>query len=587
MENQVKKLKLNVNNIKSDLLDSNKKLRSLKIKKRDLISGISNKQKISKEENRLESNKFKSGASKIVNAVKAPVKSIFDKILEFFGLIALGILIQKLPEILEKIDNFMDSDFMKGVTNILTIIGDGFTELGKLVGIIPESKQKEILQNFKDLEKDIDGDKLNFDNFEKDSKLLEGETQNLENEVDKKLKESDKSEPEEQNNSESSGSADTTNEDSNNNDSGDIGVTPISSEQDVPSPNITPGANSPDPVASKGSDGDKPQGLSAGGTVAPNGSKTQKGDQQIYQPNIKESPQLKTAKVDTSDAFKTFPKVVDNMSNNLEIEKENIKKLAETAKNYTMAGIGTSRNSLLTRPITSPTSPGSTSPVNLPQGVEPGNEVIGFLGSTGNSTGPHIHIQQEGIPFGQWYSIPDSIKKGILIDGVDMITALHGPEDGNNGIGTYDWRRSARNPDGWHHGEDYGDFSTGAAISLKQGYKFIKFVPADGGGYGNRVFIRAPNGNVYSLNHLDSGPRNPQRLEELYRQQRRQQTPNNGGRLLSNHSSLKSNNSANDTVLIYAVQPKIQYIPITQYVPYAISEKKSSSNSRLAGVWRS
>ena len=105
MENQVNQLKLNVTNINSYLISSNKQLKKLRGDKGRLFDKLKKKEKIKNKEDKLESRNVSigSGFSKIVGAVSSPVKSIFDKILEFFGLIALGILVQKLPQIIEKI----------------------------------------------------------------------------------------------------------------------------------------------------------------------------------------------------------------------------------------------------------------------------------------------------------------------------------------------------------------------------------------------------------------------------------------------------------------------------------------------------
>ena len=81
MENQVTQLKLNVTNIKSYLINSNKQLGKLRKDKKNLFSRLEKKRELRAEENRLETvNKIGSGFSKIANAIKAPAVSIFDKI---------------------------------------------------------------------------------------------------------------------------------------------------------------------------------------------------------------------------------------------------------------------------------------------------------------------------------------------------------------------------------------------------------------------------------------------------------------------------------------------------------------------------
>ena len=134
MENQVTQLKLNVTNIKSYLINSNKELGKLRKDKKNLFSKIEKKRELRAEENRLETvSKIGSGFSKIASTVKAPVVSLFDRILEFFGLIATGILVQKLPAIVAKINEFFDSDFFKSIKSMFSTLAKG---VGFLVNIV-------------------------------------------------------------------------------------------------------------------------------------------------------------------------------------------------------------------------------------------------------------------------------------------------------------------------------------------------------------------------------------------------------------------------------------------------------------------
>ena len=130
MENQVTQLKLNVTNIKSYLINSNKELGKLRKDKKNLFSKIEKKRELRAEENRLEIvSKIGSGFSKIASTVKAPVVSLFDRILEFFGLIATGVLVQKLPAIVAKIDEFFNSDFYKSLIGFIDTIAKGIDTL--------------------------------------------------------------------------------------------------------------------------------------------------------------------------------------------------------------------------------------------------------------------------------------------------------------------------------------------------------------------------------------------------------------------------------------------------------------------------
>lgn len=174
MENQVKQLKLNVTNIRSTLISANKELRNTRIQKRDLIRKIESKQKINSEEKRLESRGSALGSSlrNIAAAAATPVKGILDRMLEFFGLVAMNYLIQELPRILKRIEDFFNSDFVKNVGSILTAIGGGILKLGQLLGILPQEKMDKIDKDFKNLEKDIDSTQGALDQANKDISAL-------------------------------------------------------------------------------------------------------------------------------------------------------------------------------------------------------------------------------------------------------------------------------------------------------------------------------------------------------------------------------------------------------------------------------
>ena len=164
MENQVKQLKLNVTNIRSTLISANKQLRSTRIQKRDLIRKVESKQKINSEEKRLERRGSALGSSlrNIAASAATPVKGILDRMLEFFGLVAMNYLIQELPRILKQIEDFFNSDFVKNVRNILTTIGGGILQLGQLLGILPQEKMDKIDKDFKKLEKTVDDSEKDF-----------------------------------------------------------------------------------------------------------------------------------------------------------------------------------------------------------------------------------------------------------------------------------------------------------------------------------------------------------------------------------------------------------------------------------------
>ena len=169
MENQLENLKLNAKNIKSSLVFSNKELSKLRSDKKVLFKKIALQDKRLAEEKRIET-KMKSGFKGITDTVTKPVKGIFDSIMEFLGLILTKFLIDELPTIIAKIEEFLNSDFVKGVKKVFKVIGDAFVELGKLFGILPPEKQEKATGELSELEKSSDDDNLDYNEADKEEK---------------------------------------------------------------------------------------------------------------------------------------------------------------------------------------------------------------------------------------------------------------------------------------------------------------------------------------------------------------------------------------------------------------------------------
>ena len=127
METQVNQLKLNVTNINSYLIRSNKELNKLRGDKKSLFTKLEKQKELRQEESRIEGKGLGigSGFSRIAGAVMTPVRGIFDRVLEFIGLIGLGILVQNLPQIMAKIDEFLNSGFFKSFMGILDTLVKG------------------------------------------------------------------------------------------------------------------------------------------------------------------------------------------------------------------------------------------------------------------------------------------------------------------------------------------------------------------------------------------------------------------------------------------------------------------------------
>ena len=155
---QVQKLKLNVTNINSFLVNSNKDLRRLRVEKNKLFVSQEKQIKVQEKENKIEKTDFGIGSSfnKIKNAVTSTTGSIFDKIKEFFGLILLGTLLNNLPRILSQLENFFNSPVIKTIGSIITVIGNGIMTFAKIATEFPKSAQTQFLKTKDDLEKKFD-----------------------------------------------------------------------------------------------------------------------------------------------------------------------------------------------------------------------------------------------------------------------------------------------------------------------------------------------------------------------------------------------------------------------------------------------
>ena len=155
---QVQKLKLNVTNINSFLVNSNKDLRRLRVEKNKLFVSQEKQIKVQEKENKIEKTDFGIGSSfnKIKNAVTSTTGSIIDKIKEFFGLILLGTLLNNLPRILSQLENFFNSPVIKTIGSIITVIGNGIMTFAKIATEFPKSAQTQFLKTKDDLEKKFD-----------------------------------------------------------------------------------------------------------------------------------------------------------------------------------------------------------------------------------------------------------------------------------------------------------------------------------------------------------------------------------------------------------------------------------------------
>ena len=142
---QVKQLKVNVTNIHRFLVKSNNDYTRQQATTRRNQTVQRSKAKLRGEERRLGKGSPLKGISSSIKSAVAPAGSIFDRILEFVGLLVIGIAVNALPAVMKKVKEVIDS-----VVNFLTPIQSGFN----------------VLMSFfnKDMDQDqLDVDKKRFD----------------------------------------------------------------------------------------------------------------------------------------------------------------------------------------------------------------------------------------------------------------------------------------------------------------------------------------------------------------------------------------------------------------------------------------
>ena len=111
---EVKKVKISANNINSFLVVSNAKLKRIRMDETNLFNKLQQQQKRKNKEKSIESKKDINDSKKTKKGIIGKTMSIWDKILNFFGIIGLGILIQTLPKVFENIKKFLkENEWLK------------------------------------------------------------------------------------------------------------------------------------------------------------------------------------------------------------------------------------------------------------------------------------------------------------------------------------------------------------------------------------------------------------------------------------------------------------------------------------------
>ena len=139
-----------------------------------------------------------------------------------------------------------------------------------------------------------------------------------------------------------------------------------------------------------------------------------------------------------------------------------------------------------------------------------GDVVVGRVGSTGYSTGPHIHIETGDGYGGAGEKIRENFLKNIIVDGIPL-----GEHTISSDMGMREDPKTGEME--YHKGVDYA-IREGAPIVLRGGLQLdTQAFGTDGTGYdegyntgyGNSIVIKDKDGNRVMLGHLLSGPEKP------------------------------------------------------------------------------
>ena len=127
---EVKKVKLNVTNIKSVLIRSNKKLRNVEKKKSYLTRRQEEQEKRILLEKKIETPRKKLKIPLLGKAVGV-VRSVWDRIVNFFGWLLAGFIITRLPQIIENLKKRFAfiKPIWEGAMKTFAIIGNGIGAL--------------------------------------------------------------------------------------------------------------------------------------------------------------------------------------------------------------------------------------------------------------------------------------------------------------------------------------------------------------------------------------------------------------------------------------------------------------------------
>lgn len=178
-ESGVTKLKLNVTNIKSILIDRSKSLKKINAKKESFDQQAQIASDRSEEEKKLEKKKspLKRIGKKVGKKIASTTKGIFDKILSFAMPLITAIVINNIDKIAESIRTFYENNraIFDGIGKAINVLGKGFMMIVNFISGMEESKDAKKMKELDSTITNLQGHLKKIEPLEKLGKKLKGE----------------------------------------------------------------------------------------------------------------------------------------------------------------------------------------------------------------------------------------------------------------------------------------------------------------------------------------------------------------------------------------------------------------------------
>ena len=477
MIEQAQQLKITATNIKSSLISGNKKLQKIRIAESNFLKKLAEDRQKRRKAAGL-GKAFKPVKTLAKKVIAKPGGSLLSKIFEFFSLLLAGILIKALPQLLKAIKGFFDkiSPFLKAAKNILGSVGESIGSFFEVfnktstpdIGKLDDDKSK--------IEKDIK--KVNEELSKVDQQIKSyknvGEGKQIEFERDFKKKEK------ESNSVELS------------NDTAKL----VRREYDDAIEERNSEGNISNNSEVRGGKGPRKENNNIEGVVQNTSNLNTSTNLEVASNlNVNKSEQRQKFKkggpvgsVSSSsgiDPFKGFEINSFDQRDNLKDQENNTQLLKNFGDGLLLASNMSSSSS---------SSKSNFSVANSKSELP----IVGRVGNTGESTGPHVHIQR--------YRAPTSFKDAITKDHPVMKLILVG------GKPLTDWTlTSPASPDRGgkpHYGPDFGgDGINNKPIQLTGGitWQSNTLYQESAGPEGNNILFEY-NGEKFVIFHLNSGP---------------------------------------------------------------------------------